>query len=104
VPGKRGRIKRWPGFGGVIGKAYMEHLKTEPIRIKAGEEAQEYLIQEKDYGDQIVYDIYRKDRYLVTLGRDGSILFLNFEADPEDKEIFKLSHLNRFLEKIQAVS
>jgi hypothetical protein len=104
VPGKWAGIRRWPVFWSVIGKAYMEHLKTEPIRIKAGEEAQEYLIQEKDYGDQIVYDIYRKDRYLMTLGRDGSILFLNFEADPEDKEIFKLSHLNRFVEKIQAVS
>jgi hypothetical protein len=82
----------------------MEHLKTEPVKIQAGEEAQEYLLQEKDYGDQIVYDIYRKDHYLMTLGRDGSILFINFSADPEDKEIFKLSHLNRFVEKIQAVS
>jgi hypothetical protein len=96
--------KPWPVFGGIIGKAHMENLKTEPVKIKAGEEAQEYLIREKDYGDQIVYDIYRKDHYLMTLGRDGSILFINFEADPEDKELFKLSHLNRFVEKIQAVS
>lgn len=91
-------------FWGIIGKAYMEHLMTEPVKIKMGEEAQEYLLQEKDYGDQIVYDIYRKDHYLMTLGRDGSILFINFEADPEDKELFKLSHLSRFVEKIQAVS
>lgn len=82
----------------------MEHLMTEPVKIRLGGEDQEYLLKEKDYGDQIVYDIYRKDHYLMTLGRDGSILFLNFEADPEDKELFKLSHLNRFVEKIQAVS
>jgi len=82
----------------------MEQLKTEPVRIRAGEEDQEYLLKEKDHGDQIVYDIYRKDHYLMTLGRDGSILFINFAVDPEDKEIFKLSHLNQFVEKIQAVS
>ena len=82
----------------------MEHLKTEPVKIQAGEGEEEYLLQEKDHGDQIVYDIYRKDHYLMTLGRDGSILFINFEADPQDKELFKLSHLNQFVEKMQAVS
>ncbi|HEV2481095.1 MAG TPA: hypothetical protein VGS79_15590 [Puia sp.] len=82
----------------------MEHLMTESLKIQMGAETREYLLEEKDYGDQIVYDIYRKDHYLLTLGRDGSILFINFEADPEDKELFKLSHLNRFVEKIQAVS
>lgn len=82
----------------------MEQLKTEPVRIRAGEEDHEYLLKEKDHGDQIVYDIYRKDHYLMTLGRDGSILFINFSVDPEEKEIFKLSHLSQFVEKIQAVS
>ena len=48
----------------------MEHLKTEPVKIQAGEEEEEYLLQEKDHGDQIVYDIYRKDHYLMTLGRE----------------------------------
>jgi hypothetical protein len=38
----------------------------------------------------------------MTLARDGSILFMNFNADEEDKQVFKLSHLNRFIEKIQA--
>jgi hypothetical protein len=82
----------------------MEQLKSEPVKIRTGEEDQEYLIKEKDHGDQIVYDIYRKDHYLMTLGRDGSILFINFAVDPEDKELFKLAHLNKFVEKIQAAS
>ena len=82
----------------------MENLKTEPIKIQGEQGSEEFLLKEKDHGDSIVYDIYRKDHYLMTLGRDGSILFLNFEADPQDKELFKLSHLNTFMEKIQAVS
>lgn len=77
---------------------------TEPVTIQLDDGAEEYLVQEKDHGDQIVYDIYRKDHYLLTLGRDGSILFMNFSADPHDKEIFKLSHLNQVIGKIQAVS
>ncbi|MBS1660771.1 MAG: hypothetical protein JST68_06945 [Bacteroidetes bacterium] len=81
----------------------MEKLKTEPIRIRLNEDTEEYLLEEKDHGDLVVYDIYRQDRYLLTLAKDGSILFMNFDADKKDKEIFKLSHLNHFIEKIQAV-
>jgi hypothetical protein len=82
----------------------MENLKTEPINIQDGNGTEEYVIRENDHGDLIVYDIYRKGHYLLTLAKDGSILFMNFDADPEDKEIFKLSHLNQFIERIQAVS
>jgi len=82
----------------------MENLKTEPIKIRTDEGVEEYLLMEKDHGDLVVYDIYRKDHYLLTLARDGSILFMNFEADEKDKEIFKLSQLNRFIEKIQTNS
>ncbi len=82
----------------------MENLKTEPIKIRLDEGTEEYLLMEKDHGDLVVYDIYRKDHYLLTLASDGSILFMNFEADEKDKEIFKLSHLNRFIEKIQTNS
>jgi hypothetical protein len=82
----------------------MEQLNAQPVSIQGEEGTEDYILKEKDHGDQIVYDIYRKDRYLMTLGRDGSILFINFEAEPQDKEIFKLSNLNKFVEKIQAVS
>ncbi|HWB94045.1 MAG TPA: hypothetical protein VG605_19465 [Puia sp.] len=82
----------------------MENLMTEPVHIQLGDGPEEYLVQEKDHGDLIVYDIYRKDHYLLTLGGDGSILFMNFGTDPQDREIFKLSHLNQVLEKIQAIS
>ncbi len=82
----------------------MENLKTEPIKITMDEGTEEYLLKEKDHGDLIVYDIFRKDHYLLTLALDGSILFMNFEADEKDKEIFKLSHLNRFIEKIRTSS
>ena len=82
----------------------MEDLTSEPVKIEGPEGGEGYLIKEKDHGDTIVYDIYRGDRYLLTMAGDGSILFLNFDADPKDKEIFKLSHLNHFIEKIQSVA
>ena len=82
----------------------MENLKTEPIKIQREQGNEEFLLKERDHGDLIVYDIYRKDHYLLTLAKDGSILFMNFDADQEDKEIFKLSHLNKFIERIQEAS
>lgn len=101
---KKGGIGRGLPFYVMRVKAHMENLKTEPITIKINEGAEEYLLQEKDHGDIVVYDIYRKDHYLLTLAKDGRILFMNFEADEKDKEIFKLSHLSRFIEMIQAGS
>ena len=83
----------------------MEDLASKSVKIESpGGGSEEYLLKEKDHGDMIVYDIYRKDRYLLTMARDGSILFMNFDADPGDREFFTLSHLNRFIEKIQSVS
>ena len=80
----------------------MENLMTESVMINISGGAEEYILQEKDHGDLVVYDIYHNDHYLLTLAKDGSILFMNFDADEKDKEIFKLSHLNRFVERIQA--
>ncbi|HEV9035138.1 MAG TPA: hypothetical protein VGQ51_00905 [Puia sp.] len=80
----------------------MEKLKTAPVQIDGGDGPEDYVVQEKDYGDMVVYDIFRKDHYLLTMARDGSILFMNFDAEPGDKEVFKLSRLNQFIEKIQA--
>ena len=82
----------------------MENLKTESIEIGVEDGTEKYDIVEKDHGDLVVYDIYRKDHYLLTLAGDGSILFMNFDADEKDRGIFKLSNLNRFIEKIKAHS
>jgi len=65
---------------------------------------EEYLLKENDYGDALVYDIFHKDHYLLTLSRDGSILFMNFDADESEKGIFKLSQLNQFITRIQDIS
>jgi hypothetical protein len=91
-------------FYGIAVKINMEDLASQSLKIESPEGLQEYILKEKDHGDLIVYDIYRKDKYLLTIAKDGSILFMNFDADPDDKELFKLSHLNRFIEKIQSVS
>ena len=88
----------------------MENLTTEPIKIRipgsaregTKESTEEYTLREKDHGDLVVYDIYHQDHYLLTLAADGSILFMNFDADEKDKQVFKLSHLNVFIEKIKA--
>jgi hypothetical protein len=82
----------------------MEDLASQSVKIAGPAGFEEYILKEKDHGDLIVYDIYRKDRYLLTMAGDGSILFMNFDADPDDKQLFKLSNLNRFIEKIQSVS
>jgi hypothetical protein len=80
----------------------MECLKTESVTLQIPGGKEEYRMEEKDYGDLVVYDIYRQDHYLLTMAGDGSILFMNFDADEKEKEIFQLSNLNVFIEKIRA--
>jgi hypothetical protein len=94
----------WPGFYIISTKKHMENLKTESIKILVNDGTEEYVAEEKDHGDLVVYDISREGHYLLTMARDGSILFMNFDADEKDKEIFKLSHLNTFIERIKTLS
>jgi hypothetical protein len=80
----------------------MESLRTESVKVRLPGGWRDYRMEEKDHGDLVVYDIFRDNHYLLTLAGDGSILFMNFDADEKDKEIFQLSNLNVFIEKIKA--
>ncbi|HVW61657.1 MAG TPA: hypothetical protein VHC48_16505 [Puia sp.] len=82
----------------------MENLKTESIKMQLEGSTQEFELNEKDFGDQVVFDISREGQYLMTIGKDGSILFMNFDAPESERKIFKLSFLDRFVEKIKSVS
>jgi hypothetical protein len=99
----RGVVVRGSGFSGASQKQVMEELKTANVSIRNGEAEEEFTIHEKDHGDDIVYDIYKGEQYLMTISRDGSILFLNFEADERSREIFKLSYLHRFIDEIEQI-
>jgi hypothetical protein len=82
----------------------MENLKTQSIKIQLQGMTEEFQLKEKDHGDLVVYDIFKKDQFLMTVAKDGSILFMNFDAPAADREVFKLSFLNQFVEKIKSVS
>lgn len=82
----------------------MENLKTESIKMQLEGSTEEYELNEKDFGDQVVFDISRKGQYLMTIGKDGSILFMNFDAPESERKIFKLSFLDRFVDKIKTIS
>lgn len=79
----------------------MENLSTETIEKNKAEE--EFVLQEKDQGDALVYDVYRKGHCLMTLSDEGNILFMNFNVTDEDRELFDLTRLNEFIEKIASV-
>jgi len=82
----------------------MENLMTQSIKMQLQGMSEEFQLTEKDHGDLVVYDIFKKGQFLMTIAKDGSILFLNFDAPDADKEVFKLSFLNQFVEKIKSIS
>ncbi|HWK07152.1 MAG TPA: hypothetical protein VNS58_26150 [Puia sp.] len=79
----------------------MENLKTEPVKIQRSGKTEEYQLKEKDHGDEVVYDISRNDHYLLTLSKDGDILFMNFDAPAEERQLFDLSFLSQFIDLIK---
>jgi hypothetical protein len=79
----------------------MENLRTEPVSIKRNGITEEYQLKEKDHGDMVVFDVFRKDHYLMTLSKEGDILFMNFEVADNEREIFKLSFLSQFIDLIK---
>jgi len=80
----------------------MENLRTQLILLKWEGKEDEFQVEEKDHGDMVVYDIFRKDQYLLTIACDGSILFMNFDAPEREKEVFKLSVLHALIDAIRA--
>ena len=56
--------RAWLGFYIIITKEYMENLKTESIKIQVNDGTEEYVAEEKDHGDLVVYDISRGGHYL----------------------------------------
>jgi hypothetical protein len=78
----------------------METLRKEVLKINGPKGTEEFLLEEKDFGDLVVFDVSHKGKNLMTLGRDGAIVFLNFDVPEEDKRFFKLSYLNQFVEKM----
>jgi hypothetical protein len=81
----------------------MENLKTLTITIPREGIDRKYEVKERDHGDLIVYDIFLKNDYLLTTSREGDILFMNFEASPEDQETFKLTFLRQVVDKIKSI-
>lgn len=79
----------------------MEDLSKKTVETSNAEE--EFVLQEKDRGDAVVYDVYRKGHCLMTLSEEGNILFMNFNVTDGDRELFQLARLNEFMEKIASV-
>jgi len=82
----------------------MENLKTQSIVLESQGIKEEYQVREKDHGDEVVYDIFRKEHYLLTLAKDATILFMDADVPAAEKEIFNPAFLHRMIDTIQARS
>ena len=92
----------WPDlFCRYRNRSSMENLSTETVETDNAEE--EFVLQEKDQGDAVVYDIYRKGHCLMTLSDKGHILFMDLNVTDGDRELFELSRLNEFIGKVVTV-
>ena len=79
----------------------METLKTEPVKIQQERNVVDYQLTEKDHGDEVVYDISKNGHYLLTLSKEGDIMFMNFDAPADERQLFNLSFLTQFIDLIK---
>ncbi len=78
----------------------MEQLKTTVFDISLHGTTIHCSLREKDFGDYIVYDVFSGGKYLVTISKQGDVLFS--EASMHDPaEIMNPELLNELIEHLR---
>jgi hypothetical protein len=77
----------------------MEELQIRTINVTLHDKVIPCELKERDFGDYIVYDVYSEGNYLVTLSKDGDVLFN--ERDMSQKEIIDPRDLNELVDQLR---
>jgi hypothetical protein len=78
----------------------MEQLKSTTTDISLQGKTYHCTLQEKDFGDYIVYDVYTGGNYIATLSKQGDVLF-NKEAISDPQIIMEPPLLNDLLDHLR---
>lgn len=78
----------------------MEELQTKTMTVSVSGKIISCKIQEKDFGDLIVYDVFGDNNYLFTLTQKGDVLFHESEMT-QQKTIMDPRQLNELIEMIK---
>ena len=78
----------------------MEQLETTSVDISLHGKDFHCILKEKDFGDYIVYEVHSDGKYLVTISKQGDVLFN--EATMSDKELMDPLLLDELVEHLRA--
>jgi hypothetical protein len=78
----------------------MEELQTKTLQVSVSGKTMSCQIQEKDYGDLIVFDVLSEGNYLFTLTQQGDVLFNEAEMT-QQKTIMDPRQLNELIDMIK---
>jgi len=78
----------------------MEELQTTTIDVEVHGRTITCHLKEKDYGEYIVYDVYEGDQYLLTMSKDGDVLFNEPEMSG-NHDIMDPRLLNEVIEQLR---
>lgn len=75
-------------------------LKTYVYKHLRGNDSQEFLIKEKNYGEMVLFDIFYGKLFLFTISKDGVVLLSNWESarsKPVEMDEKTLNEINSFI-------
>ena len=78
----------------------MEELQIRTIDVTLHGKVIPCELKERDFGDYIVYDVYSEGKYLVTLSKDGDVLF-NEQDMTSHQEIMDPRDLNEVIDQLR---
>lgn len=78
----------------------MENLQTTTVDVNVDDRVVHCTLKERDYGDYIVFDVFEGEQYLLTLSKDGDVLFNEREMNSE-KEIMDPRELNEVVDQLR---
>jgi hypothetical protein len=62
----------------------MEQLQNRTIDVHLHGKTITCTLKEKDFGDNIIFEVYQKDKYLFTISKQGEVLFKQEEMNQEE--------------------
>jgi hypothetical protein len=78
----------------------MEELQIRSINVTLHDKVIPCELKERDFGDYIVYDVFAEGNYLVTLSKDGDVLFNEHDIQ-QQKSIIDPRDLNEVINQVR---
>lgn len=80
----------------------MENLQDHKIELTHSGQQYSFTVRERDYDDSIAYDAFLGNDYILTLSREGKLLFSNLDQINTQREKLSKELFSQLVENLSS--